>query len=278
MGCSADAPESFSRDFIEGKVWALRPFQNYLLPLVTAFKLEKSFDVLELLRQHCPILKKENLQDAQSPTRILESVKTSIQKLSELMSENSVSKVGEVLKFVADTGLIKLDDRILERLRGSTPLTLSEPEEDEEEFSRLEKSMTAYFECPTVQLWGYQTYVNDESPFATQHGIKGSDIKRVLVVLDDEEGRRSTLYSYDKLFGVKDPSNTDKKNLAEQKDSVFERTRRLLYVSCSRAMQDLALAFFVSDVDLAEYQIKSANIFCQKAMPPFFKTLSPSPN
>ena len=49
--------------------------------------------------------------------------------------------------------------------------------------------------------------------------------------------------------------------MAAKKDSVFDRTRRLLYVSCSKAMQDLAVVFFVSDVDLAEQQIKAINIF-----------------
>ena len=49
-----DAPKSLSENFTEGKTWALRPFQHYLIPLVEALEAGKSFEVIELLRQYCP--------------------------------------------------------------------------------------------------------------------------------------------------------------------------------------------------------------------------------
>lgn len=180
------------------------------------------------------------------------------------MAKTSTATVLDVLKFVHNNGLIKFDERISQRMHGDTPLTLSNDADDESD--ALEKVMLAYFNCPVAQLWGYQTYVNDGSPFSTQHSIKGAEFDRVLVVLDDEEGKRSTLYSYDKLLGVKPSSDTDNKNLADGKETVFDRTRRLLYVCCSRAKKDLVVIFFVSDVDVAATQIRAANIFEENAI------------
>jgi DNA helicase-2/ATP-dependent DNA helicase PcrA len=51
-------------------------------------------------------------------------------------------------------------------------------------------------------LVGYQKYLNEESAYSTQHGVKGAEFERVMVILNDEEGNMNT-YSYEKLFGIK---------------------------------------------------------------------------
>ena len=84
------------------------------------------------------------------------------------------------------------------------------------------------------------------SPFATQQGIKGAEFDKVIVVVDDHEGRTNT-FSYGKYFGVTELSDTDRANIAAGKDSVIDRTRRLFYVCCSRALSDLAVVIFAED-------------------------------
>ena len=71
-----------------------------------------------------------------------------------------------------------------------------------EELHKEIAAMEAFLTCPAVQFWGYRTYVNEESPFSTQQGIKGAEFKRVLVVLDDDEGTH-VQFSYDKYLGIK---------------------------------------------------------------------------
>ena len=90
-------------------------------------------------------------------------------------------------------------------------------------------------------------YIEDQSPFATQQGIKGAEFDRVLVILDDEEAGYN-LFSYGKYFGITALSEKDNQNIAAGSDSVLDRTRRLFYVCCSRAVQDLAVILFVRDV------------------------------
>jgi DNA helicase-2/ATP-dependent DNA helicase PcrA len=125
---------------------------------------------------------------------------------------------------------------------------------------REKRAIEAYFSCPANQLWGYRSYIEDESPFFTQQGVKGTEFARVLTVVDDDESSHFQ-FSYNKYFGITRLSETDRKNQAEGKETVVDRTRRLFYVCCSRAVQDLAVAVFAQDVFLAEKKILEMGLF-----------------
>jgi DNA helicase-2/ATP-dependent DNA helicase PcrA len=64
--------------------------------------------------------------------------------------------------------------------------------------------------------------------------------------MDDAEAG-GFLFSYEKLFGAKEKSSTDLKNEKDGKETGIERTRRLFYVTCSRAKQSLAIGAYTSD-------------------------------
>ncbi|MFU9000857.1 hypothetical protein ACNA2A_28970, partial [Klebsiella pneumoniae] len=89
---------------------------------------------------------------------------------------------------------------------------------------------------------------------------RGAGHERVLVVIDDEEARFSQ-YSYGKYFQYIPLSDNDLANLEEGKESVLDRTRRLFYVCCSRALKDLAVVIFVPDVAVAQAAIVEQNLF-----------------
>jgi len=55
-------------------------------------------------------------------------------------------------------------------------------------------------------------------------------------------------------------SDVDRENLAAGKDSVLERTRRLLYVCVSRAVDSLAVVTFTGDVAMAKCAIEESGI------------------
>jgi DNA helicase II / ATP-dependent DNA helicase PcrA len=138
-------------------------------------------------------------------------------------------------------------------------------EEDEGETSRELISMNAFLECPVQQFWGYRDYVNEQSPFSTQQGIKGAEFAKVLVVLDDDEGTH-VQFSYNKYFRIKPLSSRDEENIREGKDTSVDRTRRLLYVCCTRAFLDLAVVLFSNDVVIAERQVRAAKLFPDTAI------------
>ena len=136
-------------------------------------------------------------------------------------------------------------------------------EEGDEDAEKEVNLMNAFFACPAKQLWGYQAYMGDESPYSTQQGIKGAEFERVLVVIDDEEGRHFQ-FSYDKLLGLKEPSKTDTDNRRQGKETILDRTRRLFYVCCSRAKKDLAVVLYSQNVQAAAARLSEDGIFAAR--------------
>jgi len=68
---------------------------------------------------------------------------------------------------------------------------------------------------------------DEKTPFSTKHGTKGLEFENVLVVIDDTAWRD---YSFNKYF------SDDMAN-----ENIYNRTRNLFYVVCSRAEKNLAV-------------------------------------
>jgi DNA helicase-2/ATP-dependent DNA helicase PcrA len=75
--------------------------------------------------------------------------------------------------------------------------------------------------------------------------------------------RKSPITSFriHKYFGIEELSATDNENIRRGKDSIVDRTRRLFYVCCSRAVRDLAVVFFVPDVAAAVAAVRAKGFF-----------------
>jgi len=98
------------------------------------------------------------------------------------------------------------------------------------------------------QLEKYADYISDNSAYGTHQGIKGLEFPRVMVILDDDEAR-GFLFSYEKLFGAKSRTTTDIRNESEGKETSIDRTRRLFYVTCSRAEKSLTIVAYTKNPD-----------------------------
>ena len=61
--------------------------------------------------------------------------------------------------------------------------------------------------------------------------------------MDDAEAR-GFMFGYEKFLGARELTASDAKNQAEGRDNSVSRTRRLFYVTCSRAMKSLALIVY----------------------------------
>lgn len=233
------APENLSTGLIDGTAWVIRPFLRYILPLVKAYRENDEFLVINLLRKYCPRLYSENIisQDIKSE---LEQIKDCVSHISDMLIKSNNFKIGDIINFIADNNFAELDERYDQALfnyRDKIDVIEDLPE----------NSALRFLMCQTNELWGYQKYIESLSPFSTQQGIKGAEFERVLVVIDDEENT-GTSFSYGKYFGLIPLSDRDKNNISDKKDSVIDRTRRLFYVCCSRAVKDLAVVVFSDDI------------------------------
>ena len=227
---------------LDGSAWVLRPFLQYILPIVRASRNGDDFAVMNLLRATAPALQAENLKP-QMARQILDKLKIDVDDLVALFQRISPPTTREALTLILDRNLYPLDERLRSYLAG-LPLSAGAGEGSSDD-----AAVAAFFACPASQMSGYEDYVMRQSPFDTHQGIKGAEFPRVLVVLDDEEANYN-LFSYGKLFGVAALSETDKANIKEGKDSVVDRTRRLFYVCCSRAVADLAVVLYLPEASI----------------------------
>ncbi|VWB85266.1 pathogenesis-like protein [Burkholderia seminalis] len=81
-----------------------------------------------------------------------------------------------------------------------------------------------------------------------------------MVVMDDKVANGNQI-SYDKIFGGSKLSSRDWENVDSGKETTIDRSLRLLYVTCSRAQESLALVLWSSDPTAALAQIKNSDWF-----------------
>jgi DNA helicase-2/ATP-dependent DNA helicase PcrA len=246
------APENLKSGVIDGTAWIVRPFIRYLLPLLQAHRGGDDFKVMTLLRQYCPRLQAERLAGHDAAAE-LEALKTDLVYLNDQLVVGSTVDIGAVISFAHDRELVELDERFVSVLTDYA-------EGDAFGVDAPENSPRRFMHCAAGELWGYQTYIEDQSPFATQQGIKGAEFDRVLVVVDDEESTMNS-FSYGKYFGLTPLSDKDQANITEGKETVVDRTRRLFYVCCSRAIKDLAVVIFAADVAAVHAAVDAKGYF-----------------
>ena len=231
------SPEELSSGLIDGTAWVVRPFLSYVLPAVLARHEGREFEIMRLLRKHCPRLQPDALAGVET-AGLLDSLQGQIGELVAMLQDGTL--IGDVVRFMRDNNLMAFDERFIELvdLYVDTAEPVSEPATD--------NAALRFMQCNASELWGYRKYIEKMSPFATQQGIKGAEFDKVIIVVDDEEGRTNT-FSYGKYFDVTPLSERDRANIAAGKDSVVDRTRRLFYVCCSRALSDLAVIIFAEN-------------------------------
>lgn len=238
--------------FDDGSHWSIQPFLNFLMPLVLARGTDDHFEAMNLLRRFAPSLQREHLRANALPL-ILKELDERVNTLAESCGAISTVPAFEALRHLRDGAMFRLDDRLLTAMAEYDPSVLPTESGDAAALQKL-------LHTPMRELWGLRTYLEEQSPFATHQGVKGAEFSRVLTVLDDEEGRHNQ-FSYGKLFGVTPPSDRDQANLREGNETTFDRTRRLLYVCCSRAGKDLAVIFFADDPVKAYAAIAGLGLF-----------------
>jgi DNA helicase-2/ATP-dependent DNA helicase PcrA len=262
------APDKFKNGFLDGSAWPVRPFNAFVLPLVDAVKRGQEFEVMQVLRAQSPLLRRENLKGVNVEEKLadLHRIRGSLQ---EMMEPDSDATNADILRLLHQSKVVTLDPRILSYLnlppqaedeRADESDAPEDEDEDEDELTKEIGAMDAFLSCPASQFWGYYHYINGDSPFSTQQGIKGAEFDRVLVILDDDEGTH-VQFSYDKYLGIKPLSEREETNRREGKETTIERTRRLFYVCCTRARKDLIVVLFTSDIAGAQRQIRSLDLF-----------------
>jgi len=238
---------------LEGTLPGLRFFSETILTLRAAVLRKDDFAVAALVRQVSPLVSKSALKATADGNQIshVAAAQRAVDALMELWSNGRQPSLMEVLKSVGTSRLFEIPESLQaiaarsEAEQATATQDSTTPLRDADHDPVLDGWDKA-LQAPFSQMEPYAAYVSGKAPFGTHQGIKGLEFPRVLVVMDDE-AQRGFLFSYEKLFGAKPKSKTDLEHEQQGTDSSLDRTRRLLYVTCSRAEKSLALVAYSGD-------------------------------
>lgn len=272
------APTSFKQGLLEGTCWPVRQLLSFVVPLVKAMDEGDEFKTMNILRLHCPRLRQTG-EAGKNVAAVLKGVREATLAL-QAMAHDPATSLADLIEHLYQERLLVLDERMERALQlhanGEATVeetggdALSGDDVDEEgggsaAREAADASVERLLQCPAAELLPYALYVAEGSPFATQHGVKGAQFDRVIVVMDEEQSDYR-LYNYEKVLSEKQASLEDRRAFETGDDNTWSRTLRLLYVCCTRAKRGLALAFFVVDPEATAAHIVASGIFPKDAV------------
>ncbi len=156
-----------------------------------------------------------------------------IEELSEKWSSHAIR---EVILFCQANGIIEISERLSRHIERSP-----RDEDYDKNLHTIDKEdwlVDEFFKLTSDEIEPYAAFINDNTPYSTQHGVKGEEYKNVVVVYDDIEAAWN-FYSFTKMLipeiaGIPTEGQLD-------------RSTRLAYVSFSRAVENLRILLFTPD-------------------------------
>lgn len=250
--------DRFKTGLMDGSLPGIRLFTQMVLPLVNAKFSNNEFEVARIVKQHSPLFDKETFQKSTDQIEIIRKSNEGVNSLISLWKEETPPTLIEILKNLNETGLFSIPDQLSAIAKRSNQeqeiaefqMDNIEGDEPDESIDVWDKALSA----PFTQIEAYYEYISDKARFSTHQGVKGLEFHRIIVILDDEEAR-GFMFSYEKLFGAKDQSDGDIKNIQEGKETSNDRTLRLFYVACSRAEKSLAIIVYTKNPALVEKHV-----------------------
>jgi len=241
---------------LDGSLSGLSLFTKIILPLVQAHKKNDKFSIARIVKKHSKLIEKQVLMNSKEQSERLKEINQSVDDLLTLWKKENDPKLIEILGKIKASSLFPISNTInIILLRTDEEKKAIETkigdEEDDKDTDEIIEAWDSALQTPFSQIEKYDNYFSEESKFGTHQGVKGLQYSRVMVIVDDEEAR-GFMFSYDKLFGSKELSVTDQKNIAEGKETGIDRTRRLFYVACSRAKESLAIVAYTDNPNLVK--------------------------
>ncbi|WP_313897376.1 UvrD-helicase domain-containing protein [Burkholderia pseudomallei] len=239
----------------------VRPLLGPMLDLAECLQPDGSlneFAAMDVLRRHGALA---NLPQTSAERKAaLDSIHAAVMGFAAATLKDGAA-VREVLAPVLEGGLFEADSRLVQAY-GDTSPPPPEPKArgKEEKEDRRKRGWHALFNTPWREIARYRAYLGGETELATHQVVKGSEFEHVMVVMDDEEAGGNQ-FSYDKLFGAEALSRTDRENVDGGNETTIDRTLRLLYVTCSRAEESLALVLWAKNPQAAFDAIKRSEWF-----------------
>lgn len=213
---------------------------------------------MAVLRGGSPLVDKRGIRAGRGGQATgLDAARAGVEALMALFKDERDPRCAEVLAVVAEHRLFPIPDQLRPCLPDGSPAAedMADALTDLGSFfddldpttpteTTITDAWTQALEAPFSQIARYLAYIEDRSAYGTHQGVKGLEFPRVMVIADDAHTRFKGLASYETLFGVKPLGPTAQKKADNGEETTIERTRRLLYVTCTRAEESLALVLY----------------------------------
>lgn len=257
--------EKYKTGLLDGSLSILTVFTKIVLPLVEAYRKNDMFSIARIVKQHSNLLDKKFLENESNQLYNVKLVNEIVNNFLSLWNNNKDPKLIEILEIIKANSLFPLHN-ILNIITSRTQEEKAnfelqangegEEKESDDSIDALDIALQTTFS----QIENYSLYLSDKSAYATHQGVKGLEYPRVMVIIDDIEAR-GFMFSYDKLFGSKELTAGDKKNIDEGKETGIDRTKRLFYVACSRAKESLAIVAYTDKPALVKENVEKYGWF-----------------
>lgn len=226
--------EGWRTSFLEGELAVTRFFTAQVQSLVDAKRSQDRFAVARIAKTLSPLLSADALREQGNKKEQLERASRAIDELMLLWQHGADPSLGQILRCVSKTGLLHVPE-ILEPHATEAPSTSPALEDGDDRERERFLAIQKFLAAPASQVPRFAAYVTGKAHFDTHQGVKGLEFARVMVVMDDSEAK-GFMFKYESLFGGKAAG-----------DKTVETTRRLFYVTCSRARKSLALVAYAQD-------------------------------
>ncbi len=240
----------------EGGNTELNFFSDVVFPMAEASQNGRRAELMSILRESKSPLLEASVLDANKDDplelaraaehafrNVVSNDKVSFSAVLEVIAKHNLLIIPAKLQsFVAASGESE-EESESEQMEAIVEVETEPEERDGSEIAAWAEALETDF----FQIRNYKDYIDGNSIFRTHQGVKGNEFERVMVVMDDDEAG-GFLFSYEQYFGAKELSRSSQKKRDAGEETGLDRTRRLFYVTSTRAKNSLAHVIYTSDV------------------------------
>jgi len=237
-------------DYEDGTHYLLKPFVDGIFQLVAASRNNDAKKLIETLRRISPAFDDTGRNKSKTLKQMLEEAST---HTAVLLEKWESSTIREILEYCSANALYPISDRLAAQL-ARAPRDAYEPGNEDHQREKGDWLADEFFKLKADELEKYIDFLDENSPFSTQHGSKGEEYENVLVMIDDIEAAWNT-YSFSKVLtpGVAGEPTERQKKL----------TQKLAYVCFSRAEINLRILLFSRDAAAAGKELIDRGLFSE---------------
>jgi len=233
-----------------GDHFLLKPFLDLIWPIIKAKRNSNERLIIDLLRSNSPGFDIKGRNSERSLKEMVGLSKMLISDLNKMWDSNTIR---EIFEYCKKKELVRFSEQLVEHL------TRKPREEDYNidihEGEKGDWLCDEFLSMRTGELQAYCEFIQDNTVYSTQHGVKGEEYPNILVVFDDVEAAWRN-YSFTKLL----TPNTS----GQPTEGQFDRSKRLAYVCFSRAEVDLRILLFTLNPEAAKQEIIAQKLLAEE--------------